>query len=119
MLAYLFLDKAGTVLAVGTLKGFVGSFPEPFGVFCIYYLPADQHHKRCKEKTPAVEASYKKHGSEHHEMPPDEDPAADAAFALYHKCLKRAKEQYAHVISDEIEECDHHQLGLADHMCEE
>ena len=119
MFAYLLLDTAGTVLAVGTLKGFIGSFPEPFGVFCIYYLPTDQNHKRSKEKAPAVEASYEKHGSEHHEVPPDEDPAADAAFTLYHKCLKRAKEQYAYVIPDEIKKCDHHQFGFADHMREE
>ena len=70
------------ILAVGTLQGGIGAFPEPFRVTQQSDFPPQHHNQAGEEQAPGEKISDKEQRRAHHEMPPVENAAVDAALVL-------------------------------------
>ncbi len=97
------LEFAGLVPTISTLKYFVGTFPESFGMLCVKDLPPDENDDRCEEKAPGEEILDEQHWCEHHEVAPVINAAVYAAFVFHDLRSEGAEKEYAYVIAKEIE----------------
>ena len=110
------LYLAGLVLAAGTLQDFVGAFPEPFWMRCVYELPVKKHYAGHEEETPAVEVLYEEHRRKHHEVSPIVDPAVDTALVVHDERLERAEEQDTQIVTQIKRDSTHQQFFIMDNI---